>query len=455
MRTHYDIIVLGAGAAGIAASIIARRSGVSVLVIEKDGFGGTCPLRGCIPKKILSAAAESVACVQRASEHRVSVKGAELNWKDLIELKRLMIRDVSRNARNRFHSLGIDTINGPARFTGPKSVAVEGKEYRARKIVIATGSKPRKLPIPGFEHVLTSDDLFELDALPGSVVFIGGGAVGMEFAHIFARAGSRVTILEAASRVLPDMDEDVVRELGKFTRSLGVEISAGVHVESIQKTREGSAVTLNIPNLTVSSTIHADIVANGAGRVADIDGLDLDKAGVDTDHRGIVVDEYLRSVSNKDVFAAGDVVSLSPHLSPVASYEGHIVAHNITSDDLKDRDYRTVPAAVYTIPAAAGVGLTEHEAKKQGLDFTTASHDLLGLRMSSIYAEQAAYSKVIIESRSDRILGAHILGHNAQELINIFVLAMKFNITARDLHDTVYTYPTFTSSIPVMVRFRV
>ena len=456
MNSGYDIIVLGAGPAGIATAIIARRFGVSILVIEKDGFGGTCPLRGCIPKKILSAAAEAMACIHKApAAHRITVKGAELNWKELIELKRAMIKDVSVNARDRFHSLGIDTINGFAKFTGPNSIEVDGKEYRAKKIVIATGSKPRKLPIPGFEHTLTSDDLFELEALPSSVIFIGGGAIGMEFAHVFARAGSKVTILEAASRVLPDMDEDMVGELTRFTQSLGVRINTGVHVESIQKTSQGAAVTLTIPNITVSSTIDAAIVANGAGRVADIDGLDLHKAGITADRKGIVLDQYLRSISNPDVFVAGDTVNTSPHLSPVASYEGNIVARNITSPDLISPDYRVVPTAIYTIPAVAGVGLTEYEAKKQGLEFATAFHNMSASRISSIYAEQVAYSKIIIDSRSDLILGAHIIGHNAQELINIFALAMKFKITARDLHDTLYTFPTFSSGIPIMVRFRV
>lgn len=456
MNSSYDIIVLGAGPAGIATAIIARRSGVSVLVVEKDGFGGVCPLRGCIPKKILSAAAEAMACIQKAPEtHRITVRGAELNWKELIELKRSMIKDVSENSRNRFHSLGIDTINGFAKFTGPKSIEVDGKVYHAGKIVIATGSKPRKLKIPGFEHTLTSDDLFELDALPSSVIFIGGGAIGMEFAHIFARAGSKVTILEAASRILPDMDEDIINELARFTLSLGIEITTGVHVESIQKTQQGAAVTLTIPNITISSTIEAAVVANGAGRVADIDGLDLEKAGVATDRKGIVLDEYLRSVSNPDVFAAGDTVSASPHLSPVASYEGHIVARNITSPDLVPADYRVIPTAIYTIPSVAGVGLTEYEAKKQGLEFATASHDLLRLRVSSIYGEQVASSKIIIDRESDLVLGAHIIGHNAQELINIFALAMRFNITAHDLHDTLYTFPTFSSGVPIMVRFRV
>ncbi|HQG30652.1 MAG TPA: NAD(P)/FAD-dependent oxidoreductase [Deltaproteobacteria bacterium] len=455
MSKIYDAVVIGSGAAGIATAVIARRSGASILVVEKDGFGGTCPLRGCIPKKILSAAAESMACINRAPEHRISVRGADLNWKELIDLKRSMIRDVPAKSRDRFHSLGIDTVQGFAKFTGPRSIDVDGKEYQGKKIVIATGSKPRQLPIAGFEHALTSDDLFELEALPSSIIFIGGGAIGMEFAHIFVRAGSKVTVLEAASRILPDLDEDLINKLTGYSESLGIKISTGVHVESIQTSSQGMTVTLNVPNITVSSTISADIVANGTGRIADIDGLDLHMAGIKTDRRGIVLDEYLRSVTNPDVFVAGDTVSSSPHLSPVASYEGRIVAHNITSKDLVSPDYQAIPSAIYTIPAVASVGLTEYEAKKQGYEFATAFHDLQSLRVSEIYNEQIAFSKVIIERQTNLILGAHILGHDAQELINIFALAMKFGITARDLHDTIYSYPTFSSGIPIMVRFRV
>jgi glutathione reductase (NADPH) len=455
MSSSYDIIVIGAGPAGVATSIIARRSGVSVLVVEKNGFGGVCPLRGCIPKKILSTAAEAMDCIAKAPEHRITVSGTKWDWKGLIDRKRDMIRDVPGKTRDRFHSLGIETVEGAARFTGPKSIEVNGIEYRAGKIVIAAGSKPRQLSIPGFEHTLSSDDLFELETLPTSLIFIGGGAIGMEFTHIFARAGTRVTILEAASRVLPDMEEDIINKLAGYTQFLGVEISTGVHVESIQKTAQGASVTLTIPNITVSSTLEADVIANGAGRIADIDGLDLEKAGITTDRKGIVIDEHLRSVSNPDVFVAGDAVSMSPHLSPVASYEGHVVANNITSQEPMTVDYRAVPMAVYTIPSVASVGLTEYEAKRQGYEFATAFHDLQNLRVSQIHGEQAAISKVIIDRRTDLILGAHILGHNAEELINIFVLAMKYGITAHDLHDTIYTFPTFSSAIPVIVRFRV
>jgi len=365
MSSSFDIIVIGAGPAGVAVSIIARRSGVSVLVVEKNGFGGVCPLRGCIPKKILSTAAAAKDCIGKAHEHRISVKGVEWDWKGLIDRKRDIIRDVPAKTRDRFHSLGIETVEGAARFTGPKSVEVNGVEYRAEKIIIATGSKPRKLPIPGFEYTLSSDDLFELDTLPSSLIFIGGGAIGMEFAHTFARAGTRVTILEAASRILPDMEEDITDRLSSYTRTLGVVISTGVNVDSIQKTDQGASVTLTVPNIPVSSTLEAEVIANGAGRVADIDGLDLEKAGITTDRKGIVVDQYLRCVTNPDVFVAGDAVSSSPHLSPVASYEGHVVANNITSKDLEAVDYRFIPMAVYTIPSAASVGLTEYEAKRR------------------------------------------------------------------------------------------
>jgi len=238
----------------------------------------------------------------------------------------------------------------------------------------------------------------------------------------------------------------------EFTQSLGAEVIPGVRVQSIARASSGFAVTFGLKN--ESSTIEADIVINSAGRVANHQDLDLDAAGVETDEKGIVLDEYLRSVSNHDIFVAGDAVPSSPQLSPVATYEARIVANNMVSPDLLTPDYRVVPFVVYTIPSLAGVGITEEEASVRGLRFKIAYRDLKPLKMSEIYTEPAAMSKIVIEKDTDRILGAHILGHSSQELINIFGLAMRHGITSRDLRDFMFAFPTFSSDIPDMVMAR-
>lgn len=452
MENKYDVIVLGGGPAGRPAAIIARRSGASVLIVEAEMFGGTCPLKGCIPKKVLLASAEIMENIRKAPAHRIMVQDAHLDWNGLIDLKRTMIRHIPKGHEQRLQGLGIHTLYGRARFTGPRSIEVGGRAYHGKKIVIATGSRPRMLPIPGFENTLTSDELLELGHRPSSVVFIGSGPIGMEFAHIFLRAGITVTVLDAAQRILPAFDEDLVKELVEFTQSLGAEVIPGVSVDAIARASSGFNVTYSIGKK--AGTLEADIVINSAGRLASYDGLDLAAAGVETDGKGIILDQYLRSVSNKDIFVAGDAVSASPQLSPVATYEGRIAARNVTSANLIAPDYRVIPFVVYTIPSLAGVGITEAEARNQGLRFKTAFRDLRPLKMAEIYAETAALSKVLIDEKTDRIIGAHILGHGAQELINIFGLAMKHGITSRDLREFLFAFPTFSSDVPDMVLAR-
>jgi len=193
---------------------------------------------------------------------------------------------------------------------------------------------------------------------------------------------------------------------------------------------------------------------NSAGRTANYEGLNLAAAGIETDAKRIVFDKYLRCVPNRDIFVAGDAVPSSPQLSPIATYEGRIAAHNVTSSDLIAPDYRFIPYAVYTIPPLAGVGLTEEQASARGLKFKTAQRNLKSLKMTWIYTEPAAFSKVLIEEETDRILGAHILGHDAHEIINIFGLAMKHGITSRDLREFLFAFPTFASDIPDMVALK-
>ena len=443
-----DLVVLGAGNAGLAAAGIARAARQSVVVVESRNVGGTCPLRGCVPKKVLVAAAETLHHIATAPRHHIRTDGVALDWAKLIERKRTFVDGVPQGFEDNLAARGIRVVHGAARFVDRQNIVVDGQYYRGRKILIATGSRARAIPIPGFEHTVTSDDLLEMKRLPGSLAFIGGGVIALEFAHVLARAGVKITVLEAMPRILPSLDVDPVKQLVDATRRLGVEILTDARIQGIVPCANGYKISFEYYGAMHS--ISAEVVANGAGRVADVDALGLDAAGVQANDRGILVDGYLRSVSNADVFAAGDVLATA-QLSAVATYEGRIVGHNVSSASMLQPDYRSVPGVVFTVPALASVGLTEAQAKELGLAFRVRVNDMRDWRSAKTYAESEAFSKVLVADDSDTILGAHLLGHGAAEIIHVFALAMKHGITASELAETVYAYPTFTSDIKFLV----
>jgi glutathione reductase (NADPH) len=246
------------------------------------------------------------------------------------------------------------------------------------------------------------------------------------------------------------MDPDAVAQVEKATRDLGVDLITGVKVRAIE--RSGSGFTVHYEHGGVKRAATADIVANGTGRVPAIDNLDLDAAGVTWDRKGgIQVNEFLCSVSNPDVFVAGDALSGPPQLSPVASYQGKLAGNNIVGYELVAPAYRTIPSCVYTIPALAQVGMTEDHARRGGLEFKVKVNDMVSWRSSRTYAETVAYAKVLIEKSTDRILGAHLVGHGAPEVVHLFAFAMEHGVTAKDIKDAVFAYPTFTSDIKYLV----
>jgi glutathione reductase (NADPH) len=281
--------------------------------------------------------------------------------------------------------------------------------------------------------------------LPNEVVFIGGGVIALEFSHVYARAGAKVTIIEMLPRLLSNMDEDAVARIAETTQRLGVAIFTGAKVKGIAP--DGGRFRVAFEHDGAEQSVVADRAVNGAGRVADVDGLGLDAAGVEHDRGRIKVDEFLRSVSNPAVYVCGDALWSAPQLSPVATYEGQIVGNNIVNGPSSRPDYAPIPSCVYTIPALASVGLTEAAAKEKGLRMKVHAQDLSGWLSARTYAEEAAWAKIIVDEASDRILGAHILGHSGEELIHIFALAMKHGITAGQLADTVYAFPTFSADI--------
>ncbi|WP_170765683.1 dihydrolipoyl dehydrogenase family protein [Ruegeria lacuscaerulensis] len=448
MREFYDVIVIGGGNAGFGVSAIAHEAGKSIAFIEALDFGGTCPNRGCTPKKVLVAAAHAMHEIERAATHGIELGKPRLDWAKLIQREKDLIGFIP-NAMYELAEKRGDVFRGTARFVGPDSVDVDGQVIQGRNIVIATGSKPRPLPIPGAEHMITSDEVLSDPTLPREVVFIGGGVIAMEFSHVYARAGVQVTILEALQQLLPRLDSDAVAALRAETERLGVAVKTGVSVTAIEKTADGLDVRFQHEGRDQSVT--AERVVNGAGRIANIDGLNLEAGGVDHDGLRILIDDMMRSTSNPSVWVAGDAVAHSAQLSPVATYEGQIVGHNIVNGPTKKPDYSVIPSAVYTVPALSSVGLTEAEARERGLDVAVTVSDMSGWFSVKTYAESAAWSKVLVDQNNDRIVGAHILGHHGDELIHLFAMAMRHGIPANDLKTSLYAFPTFAADVKSLI----
>jgi len=297
----------------------------------------------------------------------------------------------------------------------------------------------------------TSEQFLELDTLPQRIVFVGGGYISFEFAHVAARAGAQVTLLHRSSRPLIAFDPDLVDLLVERTRKLGVEVELQTVVEGIERASGGLVVHASTAG--VKRRFEADRVVHGAGRVPEIDDLDLDAAGVKWDERrGVKVSEYLQSVSNPAVYAAGDAAdSGGLRLTPVAGYDGRVVAANLLDGNHARPNYLGVPTVVYTIPHLASVGLQEHAAREQGLRFRTHHANTFGWYSSRRVGENHTGYKVLVEEDSDRILGAHLLGPSSDEVINIFALAIRLGLRATDLKRAIYAYPTHASDISYMV----
>ncbi len=450
MNEHYDVVVLGGGNAGQAAASAARNAGKTVLLMESRDVGGTCPLRGCVPKKVLVAASEVQHAIALAGEHHIEIQNARLDWPGLIARVRTFVEGVAESFEASIERQEIHLVKSAGRFVDANTIDVDGQHVSADQIVVATGSSPRNLPIPGFEHVVTSDELLELSELPESIAFIGGGVISLELGQVLCRAGARVVVLEVMPQLLPRVEPEIVMSLTEESRRIGMEIHTGVQIESITEKEDGYHVCYRLTD--EEHSIVAGLVANGAGRVADLQDLDLAKAGIETDARGgVVVDEYLRSVSHPHVFVAGDSLTTSPQLSPIATYEGRIVGHNLNNEEKKRPDYRYIPSAIFTVPAIATVGKTEAEARDEGLEFEVKLNDMRDWRSSKSYAETIAFSKVLVENQGGRIIGAHVIGHGAQEIIHFIALGMKTGQSAQELGEFVCAYPTFSSDVKFML----
>jgi glutathione reductase (NADPH) len=448
-KENFDVLILGGGNAGMGVTVATRAAGLSIAMVEARDLGGTCPNRGCTPKKVLVAAGHALHEIERARIHGISVGEPQLDWAALIDREKQIISHIPGSLGRLMADRGVDVIRGEAVFAGPNTVRVGDRMIEARHIVIATGSKPRALAFPGAKHMITSDEVLNERQLPREVVFVGGGVIALEFGHVYARTGVKVTILEVLPRLLPAMDADAVREIHVESERIGIDVKTEVRLKRIDT--RGGRLRLTFEHGGAEQTLDADRIVNGAGRIANIDTLDLEAGGVRHRDGRIDTDAYLRSTSNPAVHLCGDVLWSSPQLSPIATYEGRIVGRNIVEGSVAKPDYASIPSCVYTVPALASVGLTELRAKELGHKIKVHANDMIDWLSSKTYNEPAAWAKVIVDEATDRILGAHIVGHGGEELIHLFAFAMKFGITAGQIRDTVYAFPTFSADIKHMI----
>src|SRR5712671_684853 len=358
---QFDVVILGGGNAGIGVTGPVRRAGMSVALIEARDLGGTCPNRGCTPKKVLVAAGHALHEIERAGIHKISVGKPKLDWAALIDREKEMIKDIPDNLARAMERRQVEVIRGQAAFAGPDTIRVGDRMLKARYIVIATGSKPRPLPIPGAEHMITSDEMLSERELPPSVIFVGGGVISLEFGHVYARTGADVTILEALPQLLPALDTDAVARLQTESEPIGIRVKTSVGVKRIEPANGRLRVVFS--HQGAEHVAEADRVINGAGRVANVDALDLAAGNVDCSNGRVAVDCHLRSTSNPEVYVCGDALPISPQLSPIATYEGDIVGRNIVEGPKYSPDYESMATSVYTVPELAAVGVTEAAAR--------------------------------------------------------------------------------------------
>ena len=446
---NFDLVVIGTGAGGSTVAHKCRKAGWNVAIIDSNPFGGTCALRGCDPKKVLVGAAELIDWNSRMKGKGVSAN-VEIDWQQLMEFKKTFTEPVPANTVKTFTKAGIATFHGRARFLDKTTLKIGVDKLTGRYIHIAAGAKPAVLGIAGEEYLTTSVEFLETEQLPKRIIFVGGGYIAFEFAHVAVRAGAKVTILHRGPRPLEGFDPDLVEMLTKATLEIGVGLVLDTEVKSVEKDGDGFKVRASSRNSR--TVLEADMVVHGAGRVPDIDDMDLEAANVERGEKGIRVNEFLQSVSNPLVYAAGDAAdSGGLPLTPVATMQGHVVASNLLKGNHRQPDYSGIGTAVFTIPPMASVGLKEDDAAKQGLNFNVKYEETSSWYSSKRIGLKYSGYKTLVEKETGRIIGAHLLGAHADEVINIFALAIRNGLKAKDLKAMVYAYPTSASDISYMV----
>lgn len=444
-QQNFDLIVVGTGVAASAVAARCAGAGWRVAIVDERPYGGTCQLRGCDPKKVLRRGAEVIAAAQRMHGKGIVGDGAlQVDWPALVAFKHSFTDPAPEAMESSLRRSGIETLHGRAAFVDERTLEVGDTRLGAKKIVLANGARPRPLAFEGAEHLIHSDAFMELENLPRRLVFVGGGYIAFEFAHLAARAGAEVTILEAGKRPLATFDADLAAQLVERSRSAGIAIHVNAEVGGIAKAGAGFNVSTRLSGKT--HALDADCVVHGAGRVPAIEGLKPERGGVDCGASGIKVNAYLQSPSNAAVYAAGDIAATRGlPLTPVAGLEGGAVASNLLAGNSKTVDYAGIPSCVFTIPPLAAVGMREADAAEQQMEVDCRYSDMSGWYPTRRIGETHAAAKILLEKHTGRVLGAHLFGPQSDEMINFFGIAIRRGWRGEDLREIVAAYPSAAS----------
>jgi dihydrolipoamide dehydrogenase len=457
LASSYDIVVIGAGTGGYVAAIRAAQLGKKVAVVEKQkSLGGTCLIWGCIPTKALLEHAHALKVIQQAAEWGVTVPAGApaIDMGKVHARKDKIVGGLTKGIEFLFKKNKIDWIKGTARLAGNGKVEVfEGDKQllQAAEIIVATGSSPRSIPgitIDG-KRIITSDEAIHLTSVPKSLVILGSGAVGVEFASIYRRFGSEVTVVELLQRIVPNEDEAVSAELEKSFKKQGIKTLTGTRVTKAAATPQGVDIEAQTPDgKTQKLAAEVLLVATGRGPVTA--GLGIEALGVKMEKGYIKVDSMYRT-SVPNISAIGDVIALEgiahPQLAHVSSAEGILVAERLAGHEVRPLNYEHVPSCTYCDPEIGSVGLTEAEARSRGYDVRIGSFPFGVLGRAKMAGEAEGFVKIVADTRYDEVLGVHLIGPRATELIAEAVLALRLECTVEELVKTIHAHPTFSEAI--------
>lgn len=445
MSEHYDYFVIGAGSGGVRSARIAASHGAKVGIAEGRHYGGTCVNIGCVPKKLLAYASDYGPAFDDARAYGWSFDNLGFDWKTLIQNKDKEINRLQDIYHNILKNAGVVTYDGMATFKDSHTVIVNDQEIMADKFLIATGGKPRKPSYPGAEHVITSDDAFYLEKLPSHVVIEGAGYIGVEFAHIFHGLGAKVTLIHRGDQILRGFDQDIRYFLANEMAKQDISIVLEANIDKIENKNDQKTVFTD-----KNDEIKCDLVLTAIGRVPNIDHLSLDNTNIKYKENGQIIVNEDYQTSEEHIYAVGDVTD-RVQLTPVALAEGHVLADKLFNNQ-KDRavSYSNIPTAVFSNPNIGTVGLTEEEAREKGYEVQIFKSDFKSLRHTLSGRDERNLMKLIVDKKSDKILGAHMCGADSAEIMQGVGIAVNMGATKADFDRTIGIHPTSAEEFVTM-----